>query len=101
MSVKWLLQSQLIEMVANKTNRSAKDEQSIQASERHQILDFRWTESSARSQHVHKAYSDAAIHVEDQVCPLEVVACSTARAKFKRLLSLKCLKAYSFIITTR
>mmetsp|Transcript_83483 Transcript_83483/g.150615 ORF Transcript_83483/g.150615 Transcript_83483/m.150615 type:complete len:317 (+) Transcript_83483:664-1614(+) len=66
-AVQRLLQSQLVEVVADEAHGAAQHEESIQAAKGHEVVALLPGEGSARADHVHEGHRDAAVHVEDQI----------------------------------
>lgn len=67
MTVQSGAQSLLVEVVRNQTDATTEDEQSVQNTHPHVVLDFLTRESAAVAHQVHEADGNAAVNVQDQV----------------------------------
>lgn len=67
MSVQTRAETLLVEVVGNQTNATAQDEQTIEHTHAHVVLDLFGGEGSAVAQQIHKADCYTSVNVQDQV----------------------------------
>jgi hypothetical protein len=66
-TVKWCPESLLIEVVANETDTTSKNEETIQCSDFNVFIGFFTSEGAAIAKKVHKADGNATIHVKNEL----------------------------------
>ena len=62
-----LLETLLVQKVANESNTSSQDKKSVQTTVLNLLISFLMTESATASKHVDKTHSYTAINIENQV----------------------------------